>query len=430
MILLFEVSMPIYTVQPGDTIYTVAEKYNIPITRLLYQNIIQPNQDLIVGQNLVITYPDKVYNVQKGDTLQSIADKFGVSDLQLLQNNPHFTDRDYFYIGEEVIISYPNDREEIEVNGYAFSYINVDILKKTLPLLTYLSILDYQITETGDIIVPDDLNIVTIARGYGVEPLMMCATSTIQGQENYEITHVLLNHDDIQNNYIKNLIQILQQNNLSGINIGFQYILEEDMQKYIDFIAHIKNLLQDQGYIVIVTCIPSTFDFNPEGKNETTFFYQIGQIADRVILISYLWTYASITYVEQTTVKFLEKYVQYAVTQIPSKKILVGITRVAYDWELPYVKDKSHINLLTNTSALNLAYAVGVDLLFDEETQTPYFYYKTDGTEHFVWFKDPKTIKSILDLIDKYNLGGISVWSIMDYGPATWAYINSQKKLL
>jgi spore germination protein len=134
--------------------------------------------------------------------------------------------------------------------------------------------------------------------------------------------------------------------------------------------------------------------------------------------------------VEQTTIKYLEKYVQYAVTQIPSKKILVGITRLAYAWELPYVEDKTPNNLLSNTSALNLAYTLGVPIWFDEDTQTPYYYYIDNGIEHFVWFKDANTMKSILDLINKYNLKGISVWSIMDYGPATWAYINSQKKIL
>ena len=379
---------------------------------------------LVVGQNLVITDPEMVYYVQSGDTLQSIAEAFGVSMIQILQNNPQLSDRNYLNIGEEVIISYTKEGE-IEVNGYAFPYIAIDTLEKTLPFLTYLTIVGYLITATGDITVPDDSNIVRIAREYGVAPLMMCTTLNTQGVGSYEITHTLLSDKNAQNNYINNILQVLRQSNLAGINFGCQFILREDLQNYIDLMAEVKLRLQEEGYIVVITIVPSTYGFVPDGNNDSTYFYQVGQIADRVILISYQWPYADIPLVEQTTIKFLEKYVQYAVTQIPPEKILVGITRVAYDWELPYVENESHVNALTNTSSLNLAYDLGVDIWFDEETQTPYFYYTSNGIEHFVWFKDAKTIISILDLVNRYHLRGISVWSIMDYGPQTWTVINA-----
>ena len=416
--------MNVYTVQPGDTIDTIAEKFNVPSMRLLQQNIIQPNNDLIVGQNLIITHPERVYYIEDGDTLQSIAEAFGVPEQQLLHNNPQLTERDYFYIGEEIIVSYSKE-EKIEVNGYAFSYIEIDALKITLPYLTYLTIPGYKITITGDIIAPEDKTVVEAARAYGVAPLMMCSTLNIQGQGNYEIIHTIVNDSTARKNYIANVLHTVRENNLAGVNFGCTFILKEDLQNYILLMAEIKLLLQQEGYIVIITCDPVTYGFDQDGKNDTTYFYQVGQIADRVILISYQWTHTHLSLVGQTTIPFLEKYVQYAVTQIPSEKILVGITRVVYDWELPYVEDKSNVNSLTNSSSLELANEMGVDILFDVETQTPYFYYKTNEIEHFVWFKDAKTTISILNLVKRYYLGGVSVWSIMDYEPQIWSIINS-----
>lgn len=416
--------MNVYTVQPGDTIDTIAEKFNVPSMRLLQQNIIQPNNDLIVGQNLIITHPERVYYIEDGDTLQSIAEAFGVPEQQLLHNNPQLTERDYFYIGEEIIVSYSKE-EKIEVNGYAFSYIEIDALKITLPYLTYLTIPGYKITITGDIIAPEDKTVVEAARAYGVAPLMMCSTLNIQGQGNYEIIHTIVNDSTARKNYIANVLHTVRENNLAGVNFGCTFILKEDLQNYILLMAEIKLLLQQEGYIVIITCDPVTYGFDQDGKNDTTYFYQVGQIADRVILISYQWTHTHLSLVGQTTIPFLEKYVQYAVTKIPSEKILVGITRVVYDWELPYVEDKSNVNSLTNSSSLELANEMGVDILFDVETQTPYFYYKTNEIEHFVWFKDAKTTISILDLVKRYYLGGVSVWSIMDYEPQIWSIINS-----
>lgn len=420
--------MTVYTVQPGDTIESIAEKFNVPYERLIQQNIVQPDIGLVVGQDLVITDPEIVYYAQNEDTLQSIAQAYGVSITELLQNNPLLSDRNNLIAGEEVIISYVKE-DELEVNGYAFFYISVDTLKRTLPYLTYLSIAGYQTTASGSINAPDDKTIIQITRAYGVAPLMLCSTLDRQGMGSYDIMHTIINNKNIQEIYINNILRVLRERNLAGVNYGCQFILKEDLQKYIDFLAEVKLRLSEKGYIVIISMIPSTYGFDPEGVNDTTYYYQIGQIADRVVLISYQWTYATFSLVEQTTVKFLEKYVQYAITQIPPEKILVGITRVAYDWQLPFIEDESRVNALSNASSISLANDLGVEISFDEETQTPYFYYTIEGIEYFVWFKDAKTIISILDLVNRYQLRGISVWSIMDYEPQIWTIINSRYRI-
>lgn len=421
--------MTVYTVQIGDTVYSIADKFNIPYMRLVQQNIIQPNYDLVVGQNLVITYPDKVHNVLNGDTLQSIADAYGISVIQLLQNNPNLSDREFLNIGEEIIISFSKDNEEeIEVNGYAFSYINVDTLRKTLPYLTYLTIANYRVNPTGDIYIPNDENIINATLAYGVAPIMMLSTivDERQGRGSYGTSHRILNDQEIQNNLIDNILVVLSEKKLFGVNFGFQHILKDDLQNYIDLISKTKLRLQDKGYLTFVTCIPSVFGFIPDANNDLTYFNQIGQLADRVILISYQWSYAYIPVVEQTTVSFINKFVNFIVTQIPPEKILVGITRVGYDWELPYVENESLVNSIAPNSAIVLANDIDANILFDEETQTPYFYYTIYGIEHLVWLKDAKTVNSILDIVNIYHLGGVSVWNIMIFEPQTWIVIVSR----
>lgn len=118
------------------------------------------------------------------------------------------------------------------------------------------------------------------------------------------------------------------------------------------------------------------------------------------------------------------------VTQIPPEKILIGITRIAYDWELPYVEQESIVNFLTNQAAIELANNAGVNIMFDEETVTPYFYYTSQGVEHFVWFKDAKAIVGVLELVDTYNLKGVSIWNIMYLAPEIYALIASSYNIV
>ena len=116
---------------------------------------------------------------------------------------------------------------------------------------------------------------------------------------------------------------------------------------------------------------------------------------------------------------------EFAVTQIPPEKIYLGFSRIAYDWELPYVEGESFVSSLTNPRALALANQYGSTIYFDETTQFPYFEYKALDTDHVVWFQDARYTNAILDLIKEYGLGGISVWNIMYYF-RIWLIINSQ----
>ena len=72
----------IYTVKSGDTLYSIARKYNLTVDELKKLNNLTSNS-LSIGQKLNISSTPKdsetTYTVSKGDTLYGIAYKFGVS---------------------------------------------------------------------------------------------------------------------------------------------------------------------------------------------------------------------------------------------------------------------------------------------------------------------------------------------------------------
>lgn len=81
----------IYIVKSGDTLYSIANKYNISVNELInYNNLSSTN--LKVGQQLLIPKVEEnnnsnSYTVKSGDTLYSIANKFNTSVNEIMALN-------------------------------------------------------------------------------------------------------------------------------------------------------------------------------------------------------------------------------------------------------------------------------------------------------------------------------------------------------
>lgn len=109
-----------YVVQKGDSLYSISKKLNVPIEELKEANNLTSNL-LNIGQILVIPQNEQpsnnVYIVQKGDSLYSIANKYNttVSNLISINNLPNTN----LSIGQELYIN--GVVEPIQENGIYYT---------------------------------------------------------------------------------------------------------------------------------------------------------------------------------------------------------------------------------------------------------------------------------------------------------------------
>lgn len=100
-----------HVIQPGDTYYTLAQRYNTTIPALVSANPLVNHNYLMVGQRICIPrqqiYPPcperNFYQVQQGDTLNAIAQFYNVSLEELIAANPGI-DPDYIMVGQIICI--------------------------------------------------------------------------------------------------------------------------------------------------------------------------------------------------------------------------------------------------------------------------------------------------------------------------------------
>ncbi len=421
--------MTIYVVQPGDTVDSIAEQFGISIAKLIGDNDLEDLENLVVGQALVIVYPEQTYMVQEGDTLAGIADAHGITLIQLLRNNPELSDRDFIYAGETLIISYGNKIGSMATNGFAYPFIDRATLRKTLPFLTYLTIFNYRATEEGDLIDIEDEEVIQLAKDYGVAPVMLISTLSYQGADSIDVAYSILSNPAVQDRLITNILNTLKTKGYYAVDIYIQYINPENRNLVENYIVNLTTRLNNEGYPVIVTLTPTTFT----GEIINIDYTIIGQAANSILLLSYEWGFSYGPPASVTPISTARALLDYAVTQVPPEKIYFGIPIIGYDWQLPYIPGVSRANSLSTNAAVRLASEVGATIQYDETIQAPYYYYVSydDGVPsyHVVWFKDARRIDVLLALVPEYGFQGVAIWNIMQYYSQLWLLVNSQYEI-
>ena len=420
--------MLIHVVQEGDTIESIAAYYGVSAVSLALDNGLRNPAQLAIGQCIVIAFPDQVYIVQEGDTLETIAEANHVTVMQLLMNNPFLSTRNNIFPGETLVISY-HHKGKITTHGNTVPYINLDTLRKTLPYLTYLSILNYTATKEGNITsYYDESDVIQTAKEYGVMPLMILTTLTIQGIANIGTAYDILLSEDFQNKQIDNILNILETKGYYGVNLSFEYVNAETLRLYEGYFTRVSEQLTQRGYKVFVTVNTNITGDGAEVIFERLNYVILNQFSTNIIFMDYEWAININPPSPISSIYNIDAFLDYVNNYFSSEKEIIGMPTIGYDWELPFSAGLTSVYSLTLERAVDLAYITGSVIQFDEISQTPFYTYMIEQSgkniTHIVWFIDARSINALLDLVVKYQLRGIGIWNITVYSPQLWLVIS------
>lgn len=373
--------MEIYVVNPGDTVDSIAAENGVPVDTILYNNQLEYPYELAVGQALLLSEGERE---QGGKT--------------------------------------------VEVNGYAYPFIQRDVLDQTLPYLSDLSVFSYGFTTEGDLIFPtlDDTFMIEAALAMGVSPVLTLTPIGPDGRfSNYLITS-MVNNPDAWENLIGQLVETVQEKGFRGVDIDFEYILAEDAEAFAEFVGNVRLAINEIGYPVSVALAPKTSDDQPgllyAGKN----YALLGEAADKVLLMTYEWGYTYGPPMAVAPINKVREVVEYALTRIPAYKVNLGIPNYGYDWPLPFEQGVTAAKTIGNIEAVRIAIENDAQIQFDTTAMSPYFRYVKDGVEHEVWFEDVRSMEAKFNLVREFDLRGMGYWQIMKLFRANWLLLSDR----
>ncbi|MCI8968898.1 MAG: LysM peptidoglycan-binding domain-containing protein [Lachnospiraceae bacterium] len=370
----------------------------------------------------------QIYVVREGDSLDRIAAAFGASAEEIAYDNQILAPYP-LAVGQALLIpgtDSAQQRREVRVNGYAYPYIQGQVLSETLTYLTNLSVFSYGFTTSGNLVPPqaDDSWMIGEAWSQGTAPVLVLTPFDQTGMFNNYLISEITHNMTAQQNLIDQMFLVMEEKGFAGIDLDFEYILPQDRVAYADFVANVRAQAAPKGYFVSVALAPKTSADQKGLLYEGKDYRLLGAAADSVLLMTYEWGYTYGPPMAVAPINKVREVVEYAVTEIPVEKIDLGIPNYGYDWTLPFVQGSSRARLIGNVEAVRIAIENDARISFDQTAMSPFFRYERDGVQHEVWFEDVRSIREKFHLITEYGLRGMGYWQIMKLFRANWLLLE------
>lgn len=418
--------MQIHVVKSNESLTTIARAYNTTVKDIVEANDIPNPNNLVVGQAMVIPIVGSFYYVQPGDSLWSIGQKTGVPYQQIASVN-RISLNQQLYVGFRLYIPQaPKRRAEfnayVEPRGTSVAPILESSAREAAPYLTYLAPFSFQALRDGSLKEPLLNNFPAIARA-NRNVLMMVINNQENDQFNDELGRILLNDIPIQDRFLNNIVATAKKYGFRDIHFDFEFLRPADREAYNAFLRKAKARFQREGWLMSTALAPKT-SATQKGKWYEGHDYRAhGQIADFVVIMTYEWGYSGGPAMAVSPIDQVRRVLEYAITEMPPNKIMMGQNLYGYDWTLPFVQG-SVAKAISPQQAIELAARYKVQIQYDTKAQAPFFRYTAeDGKRHEVWFEDARSIQAKFNLIKELKIRGMSYWKLGLAFPQNWLLI-------
>jgi spore germination protein len=418
--------MQIHIVQRNESLTTIARAYQTTVNDIVEANDIPNPNNLVVGQAMVIPIVGRFYYVQPGDSLWSISQKVGVPYQQIatvnqLQVNQPLRVGLRLYIPQR-----PKTKAEfnayVEPRGTTVATALEESAREAAPYLTYLAPFSFHALRDGSLREPPLNNFPAIARA-NQNTLMMVVDNQEEDQFSDELGRILLNDIAIQDRFLNNIVATAKKYGFKDIHFDFEFLRPADREAYNTFLRKAKARFQEEGWLMSTALAPKTSATQKGEWYEAHDYRAHGEIADFVVIMTYEWGYSGGPAMAVSPIDQVRRVIEYALTEMPANKIMMGQNLYGYDWTLPFVQG-TVAKAVSPQQAIEIAAANNVPIQYNTKAQAPFFTYTdAEGKQHEVWFEDARSIQAKFNLVKELNLRGMSYWKLGLAFPQNWLLI-------
>ena len=215
--------------------------------------------------------------------------------------------------------------------------------------------------------------------------------------------------------HVRAVVALATTDDYDGIQIDYEDLAAADRASFSEFVTDLAGALHAAGKLLYVTVHAKEDDAGYDQRNEAQDYAAIGQAADMVCVMAYDWHWSTSAAGPIAPYDWVQRVIDYAVTQIPASKLILGVGLFGYDWV------GSSGQSLTWDQVVALADKYRTAEQWDVGSQSPHLSYTdASGQQHDVWYEDARSVQAKFDLARRAELGGIELWRLGGEDPGIW----------
>lgn len=372
-----------------------------------------------------------IYVVKSGDSIWNIGRRFGIPPQRITAANGIYSGK--LAVGQSLIIpigGMPKSYGTIEANGFiqpSNPEKERSVLDKSAGSLTYVTPFSHHVNPDGSL-TPLNLGAIpgsAAAKGAALLLSVTNITGTTGANFDTKLIDTILSTQRLKNNLIGNILRELGRLGYKGVIIDFEKISPNNRNKYNEFLRELAARLHPR-YLLGTALAPKTSDATGGAWHGAHDYRAHGATADFVVIMTYEWGWSGGPPMAVAPIDQVRKVLNYAVSVIPRKKIMMGIPLYGYDWTLPYVPGGKFAEAIGNQQAIDRAVTENAAISYDVKSQSPHYEYTgRDRKRHVVWFEDARSVQAKYRLAASYGLRGVSYWALGKDFPQNWYVLNN-----
>ncbi len=229
--------------------------------------------------------------------------------------------------------------------------------------------------------------------------------------------YLLLSRTSSRWNLIRNLIAVAQEYDLDGINIDFENISLDAGEPFIQFIRELSVPCRAHGIVLSVD------NYVPMDHTDHYDRAEQGVVADYVIIMGYDEHYkGSDVAGSVASINFVEKGIKNTLAEVPAEKVINAVPFYTRIWETKGTDVESQA--VGMEMAQNYVADHNIAIRWDETTCQNYGEFQSGESFYQVWLEDADSIRVKLNIMDKYEIGGVAAWRLGFETPDVWDVIE------
>lgn len=205
---------------------------------------------------------------------------------------------------------------------------------------------------------------------------------------------------------------------IDGINVDLEQISMDCGEHYIEFIRELSIPCRANGIVLSVD------NYVPTGYTDHYDREEQGVVADYVIIMGYDEHYAGSSEAGSVaSINFVEEGIAKTVDQVPANKVINAIPFYTRIWE---TKDGQLSSQAVGMDAAEDYVAFhNMSVEWNEEICQNYAENTEGGSLLQVWLEDERSIEVKLNIMEKYQIGGVASWRLGFEKPEIWDVIET-----